>query len=273
MKSLKKTILLLSMLTIMIFSSISTAFAAEIGGTEFSTGCNLSPGENKAVSLFIRNDDAAAHTYSLTAEKSLNSYELYFSSNGAVIKNVTVPAGTNSQIDLNISLKGNASVNEDKLAVKAVRDDGKENVINLSIVINKDYAFSIKGMLDKIDVISGKSGEFTFSVTNNGYKELKNVKIKPELPYKWFAIQGTENKINLKPGETGTFTIKVDVPSSQAAGNFEAKFTAVSDEISSGQISIPVTVKTSSNIGLWMLGILVLIAGFTLVQFKKNGRR
>ncbi len=273
MKGLKKTILLLSVLIIMIFLSVSTAFAAESSGTEFSAGFNLSPGENKAVSLFIRNDDVAAHTYSLTAEKSSNSYELYFSANGAAIKKVTVPAGTSSQIDLNISLKGNASANEDKLAVKAVRDDGKENVISLSIVINKDYAISIKGMLAKIDVISGKSAEFTFSVTNNGYKDLKNIKIKPELPYKWFAIQGTESTVHLKPGETGTFTIKVDVPSSQVAGNFEAKFTAVSDEISSSQISIPVTVKTSSNIGLWILGILVLIAGFTLVQFKRNGRR
>jgi len=273
MKSLKKTILLLSMLIIMISSSVSTAFAAEMSGTEFLTGCNLSPGEKKSVSLFIRNDDAVSHSYSLTAGDSSNSYELYFSSNGASIKNVTIPAGTSSQIDLNISLNGKASVKEDKLAVKAIRDDGKENVINLSIIINKDYALSIKGMFDKIDVISGKSAEFTFSVINNGYKDLNNIKIKPELPYKWFASQGAESTINLKPGETGTFTIKVDVPSSQAAGNFKVKFTAVSDEISSDQVSTPVTVKSSSNIGLWMVGILILIAVVTLVQFKKNGRR
>lgn len=273
MKSLRRLLLLFCMSIILISTSVSTAFAADISGTEFLTGCDLSPGENKTVTLFIQNDDNTAHIYSLSAENSSNSYEFYFSSDGTAIKNVTVPANTSSQIDLNISLDGKASANQDKLSVKAVRDDGNENIINLSININNDYALSLKSMLDKVDVISGKSAEFTFSVTNNGYKDLNNIKITPELPYKWLASQNDESAITLKPGETGTFTIKVDVPNSQAAGNFDAKFIATSDEISSSQISIPVTVKTSSNIGLWMIGILLLIAVFTLVQFRRNGRR
>ncbi|MEN3003983.1 NEW3 domain-containing protein [Dehalobacterium formicoaceticum] len=273
MKSLKKTILFLSMLIIVLAFSISAAFAADVSGTEFLTGCNLSPGASKAIALFIGNADAASHSYTLTAGDSANSYELYFSTDGAAVKSLTVPAGTSGQVDLNINLKGEASVNEDKLSVKAVRDDGKENVINLSIIINKDHMFTVKSMLDKIDVFSGKSAEITLSVTNNGSKDLNNIKIKPELPYKWFVSQGTGTVMNLKPGETGTLTIKVDVPSSQVAGNFAAKFTAMSDEMNSGQISIPVTVKTSFNIGLWMLGILILIAGFTLLQFKRHGRR
>ncbi|PKM90785.1 MAG: hypothetical protein CVU87_01040 [Firmicutes bacterium HGW-Firmicutes-12] len=273
MKSFKKSILLLSLLAIMLVSSVSTVFAAEVSAPEFSTGCNLSSGENKALSLFIQNADVAPHSYTLTAGDSANSYELYFSTNVATVKSMTVPAGTGNQVDLNITLNGNASVNEDKLTVKAVRDDGKENIVNLSIIINKDYALSVKSMLDKINVLSGKSADFTFSVMNNGSQDLNNIKIKPELPYKWFASQGTEAIMNLKPGETGTTTMKIDVPNSQIAGNFTAKFTAVSDEIGSSLISVPVTVKTSSNIGYWMIGILILIAGFTLVQFKRHGRR
>lgn len=273
MKSLKKTILLLSMLTIMLLSSFSAVFAAGVSVTELSTGCKLSPGEKKAISLFIQNSDTAPHSYKLTAGDSANSYELYFSTDGAAVKNIAVPAGSSNQVDINISLKGNSSVNDDKLTVKAVRDDGKENIINLSIIINKDYALSLKSMLDRIDALSGKSAEFTFSLTNNGSKNLNNIKIKPELPYKWFASQGAETAMNLKPGETETYTIKIDVPSSQTAGNFTAKFTALSDEIGSSLISVPVTVKTSSKIGYWMIGILILIAGFTMVQFKKHGRR
>ncbi|SHI67117.1 COG1470 family protein [Parasporobacterium paucivorans] len=273
MNRIRNAMLVLSVLALMLVSSVSTVFAADASGTEFLTGCNLTLGESKAVALFIRNDDAAPHVYKLTTEGSANSYELYFSSNGAAIKNVTVPAGTSSQVDVNITLNGNVSVIEDKLSVKAVRDDGKENVINLSIMINKDYALSVKSMLDKIDILSGKSGEFTFSVTNNGSKDLNNIKIKPELPYKWVVSQGAETTMNLKPGETGTATMKIDVPSSQAAGNFTASFTAASDETSSIQVSIPATVKTSSNIAYWAIGILVLIAAFTVFQFKRHGRR
>ena len=273
MKSFNKIIIFFSILTIMLASSFVTVFGVEASGTEFSTACNLSPGESKAISLFIKNSDLAAHNYTLTAGDSKNSYELYFSKDGTAIKNIAIPASTSNQVDLNINLRGKASVNEDKLIVKAVRDDGKVNIVNISIIINKDYALSVKSMLDKIDVLSGKSVDFTFSVTNNGSKDLNNIKIKSELPYKWYASNGIETIMNLKPGETGTSIIKIDVPSSQAAGNFNAKFAAKSDEIASSQISVPVTVKTSSNIAYWMIGILILIAGFTIVQFKRHGRR
>lgn len=272
MRGLRKTLLFISILAIMLVSSQSTVFAAEINSTELSTGCNLSPGESKVLTFFIRNDDTVLHSYSLTSEGSANNYELYFSSNEVATKKVDIPSGSIVQVNLNIKLRS-ASVNADKLIVKAVRDDGKENIINLSLIINKDYALSVRSMLDKIDVLSGKSAEFTFSVTNNGSKDLNNIKVKPELPYKWFTSKNAETVMNLKSGETGTITTTVDIPNSQASGNFIAKFTAVSDEISSSQISVPVTVKTSSAIGYWMIGILVLIAVFTLIQFKRHGRR
>jgi len=85
-----------------------------------------------------------------------------FSSDGNSVENATVPAGSNSQIDLNINLKGSALVNNDKLTVKAVREDGKENIIGISIQINKDYVLSVSSMLNKVEVLNGKTTEFNF---------------------------------------------------------------------------------------------------------------
>lgn len=273
MKNLKKTLLLLGMLAILLVSSVSAAFTEETGNTEFTSGCNLTPGESKTVPLYIWNDDSKDHSYKLTAEGAANNYELYFASGGVSTKSVTVPSGANVQIGLNVKLKDSAKISEDKLFVKAIREDGKVNIINLSILINRDYLLSASSMLNKVDILNGKSAEFTFSITNNGSKDLKSVKIAPELPYKWIVSQGADAVISLKPGETGTLKMTVDVPSSQVAGNFTAKFKAVSDETKSEQISIPVTVRTSSNIAYWMIGFLILITGFTLVQFKRHGRR
>lgn len=119
----------------------------------------------------------------------------------------------------------------------------------------------------------GKAAQLSFSLKNDGSKELKSIKLESELPYKWIASQSSDTSINLKPGEKGTLKMTIEVPSSQVAGNFSAKFTALSDEIRSEQVSIPVTVRTSSNIAYWMVGALILIAAFTLVQFRKHGRR
>ncbi len=273
MRNFKKVLLLLSISTVLFLPSLSSVFAAEISNTGFSAGCILSPGENKTVPLFIQNNDSGVHNYQMTAGGAANSYEVYFASDGAPTKTITVQPGANAEIDLNISLKGNASTNADKLYVKAIREDGKENNINLSVLINKDYALSVSSMQNKIDILNGKTAEVTFSVLNNGSKELKSVKLEPDLPYKWIASQGSDTGISLKPGETGTLKMTVEVPSSQVAGNFSAKFKAVSDETNSDQISIPVIVKTSSNIAYWMIGALLFIAGFTLIQFKRHGRR
>lgn len=273
MKKLNKIILFLSIFIIVLLSSFSTVFAAEASKVEFLTGCDLSPGESKVISFFIKNTDIATHSYNLIAVKGINNYDMYFSMNGVPVKKLSVSAGTTSQVELNLKINGNTLVNEDNLIIKANRDDGKENIINFPILINKDYVLSVNSMLSKLDILSGKSAEFNFSVVNNGTKALNNIKIKPDLPYKWFVSQGNMDVLNLKPGETGTLMIKVDIPSSQVAGNYTTKFNAISNEINSSSISIPVTVKTNSNIGFWVIAILVLITGFTIFQFKKHGRR
>ena len=273
MKNVARLLLLLCITTILLAASISTAFAANTGSTSLSAGCMLSPKENKVVPIFIQNDDLGVHSYQMSAGGITNNYELYFSSGSTPIDSIIVQPGASAEIDLNISTKGNLKANDDNLTVKATRDDGKEDSMNLSVSINKDYALSVSSMLNKIDTLNGKAAEVTFSITNNGTKELNAVKIEPELPYKWITGQDSDTGISLKPGETGTLKLTVEVPSSQAAGNFTAKFLAVSNETKSDQISIPVTVKTSSNIAYWMIGTLLIIAGFTIIQFKKHGRR
>ncbi|MBR0598475.1 NEW3 domain-containing protein [Sinanaerobacter chloroacetimidivorans] len=273
MKRFKKILLVLNMTVILLATSMSFVFAAEPGNTTLSSGCTLSPGKTTSVPLFIQNNDSGTHSYNVTAGGMTNNYELYFASGGAPAKAIEVQPGTNAEIDLNISMKGTPSADTDQLTVTTIRDDGKESSVNLTVAVNKDYALSISNMLNKIDTLSGKSTEVTFSVTNNGTKELSSVKLEPELPYKWIAGQSSDTGINLKPGETGTLKMNIDVPSSQTAGNFTAKFAATSNETKSDQISIPVTVKTSSNIAYWMIGALLVIAVFTAVQFKRHGRR
>ena len=273
MKRFKKILLAFNMTVLLLAASISFAFAAEPGNTSLSPGCTLSPGKIATVPLFIQNNDSGVHSYNVTAGGMTNNYELYFALGGAPAKVITVQPGTNAEIDLNISMKGAASADTDKLTVKTVRDDGQEAAVSLTVAVNKDYVLSISNMLNKIDTLSGKSTEVTFSVTNRGTKELSSVKLEPELPYKWIAGQNSDTGIDIKPGETGALKMKIDIPSSQTAGNFTAKFAVTSNETKSDQISIPVTVKTSSNIAYWMIGALLVIAVFTAIQFKRHGRR
>lgn len=273
MRIFKKIILMLGILTILLASSITTSFAAEVKGTTLTSGFVLSPGEKNAAVIFIQNDDTVAHSYALSAGSTSNSYEMYFSSNGVSVNSIDIPAATSLPIDFNITLTGSAVVSQEKLTVKVARDDGKQNTIDFTALVNKDYAMSLRSMVDKTTILSGKSADFTFSVTNNGTKKLTSVQIAAELPYKWVVSQGADQKLNLQPGETGTLKLTIDVPGSQVSGNFVAKFTASGAESKSEMSNVPITVKTGSNIGYWMIGILILIAGLTFLQFKRHGRR
>lgn len=273
MNGLKKILLLLSMAVMLILSSLSPVFAASSNSTEITSGCILAPGKGAIVSLFIQNSDTAEHSYVLNLEGMANQYEWYFASGGASVKSVNIPPKGISPIDLNISLKGNPSVNADTLMIKASREDGNVNTFPIAVMINKDYVLTMNSMLGKIDIVNGKAMTLSFSIKNNGSKELTSIKMEPELPNKWIASPGSGKGINLKPGQTGTLQMTIEVPASQAAGNYTAKFTAASNEIRSEQISIPATVSSSSNMAYWMAGALLLIIAFTLVQFKKHGRR
>jgi uncharacterized membrane protein len=270
---MKKGVLLFCITAMLLLASAPSVFAAVNTGAGLSTGCLISPGETKAIPIFLSNSDLKAHSYALTAADASGSCELYFSEGSAPADTVTVQPGASSEVDLNVSLKNSVSADAGSLSVKAVRDDGQTETIGLSVMVNKDYMITVGSMLNKIDVLSGKTAEVSFSVTNGGARELKNVQIKPELPHKWIAGQGSDSGISLKPGETGTLKVKVEIPVSQAAGNYTAKFSAVSDETESAQISIPVTVKTSSNMAWWMIGALLVIAVFTAFQFRRHGRR
>lgn len=257
---------------ILLAFSLNTVLAAN-STTDFSPSCLLSQGESKTVALNIRNNDAIEHDYTLSAGGTINHYELSFSSSTGQIATVKIPPGGTATFDLNISMNDPPSVNTDTLIITATDENGQENTIDLSIVVNTDYLLTLTSLSDRAEILNGKTTDLTFSVKNNGSQEVDAIKLQAELPNKWLISQGADATINLKPGETGTFKITVEVPTSQVAGNQNLSVSAVSSETQSNTFELPVTVRTSSNIAYWMIGILVIVAGFTFIQFRKHGRR
>lgn len=273
MQKFKKSLALISMTMLILVGLLSPVLAVEPNTTEFLPSCTIAPGESKTVSLDIRNNDAAEHDYTLSTDGMINNDELYFSSGGTPVTTLTIPAGGSKQFDLTIGMKADSTAKADSTTIKAIRDDGQETTMKLTVYINQAYQLNITSLLDHIEILNGKSTEFTFSVKNSGANDLTAIKLKTELPSKWLVSQGADTSIDLKPGETGTIKITIDVPSSQIAGNTDIKVIAASNETQSNSVSIPATIKTSVNIAYWMIGLLLVIVVFTVIQFRKHGRR
>lgn len=273
MNKFKQSLVLLSIAILMFGLSLSPVLAAPSDTTEFLPSYSLAQGESKMVALDVRNNDTIDHQFTLKTEGMSNPYELYFSTADMPTTTLTVPSGGNTPLNLNMKLIGDPLVNNDTISVKAVRDDGQEMTMKLSVHINKDYQLNVTSLSDKAEILNGKAVELTFSVKNSGEKEMKAIKLIAELPTKWLISQGADTSIDLKPGESGTIKITVEVPNSQIAGKAAVKVAAVSTETQSNQVSIPVTVKSSANIAYWMVGLLLVIAVITVIQFRKHGRR
>ena len=273
MKKLRKSMIALSIFFLMLVPLLSPVRAVEINAIEFLPNYSLAQGERKMVSFEVRNNDTVEHDFTFTTEGMLNHYELYFATENIPTTTLKIPAGENVTINLNMTLIGDPTVYNDTILVNALRDDGQKIAMKMAVHINKDYQLNVTGLSDKAEVLNGKAMELTFFVKNNGAKEIKAIKLSAELPPKWFISQGGETSIDLKPGETGTIKTTVEVPSSQIPSNLAVSVAAVSAEIQSNTISIPVTVKTSANSAYWMVGLLLIIAVITVIQFKKHGRR
>ena len=269
----KKTAISFIALVLIFFISTVSAFAMGPGNGGLSTRLSISLGESKQVPLYIENIDSKPHEYILSVTGQSNKYDMYFSTHGNPIESLRIPSGGSSQIDLNVALKESSLSNADTLVVKMIRDDNIVNEMDVAVQISKDYSLAISSITNKIEILNGKSSEITLMIKNNGVKKVDSVKLSSEMPYKWIVSQDTGSNISLKPGEEGSIKIKIEVPASQVSGNYTAKFTAEGGGVKSEPVSILTTVKANANIAIWMMGIFIIIAAFTFIQFRKHGRR
>lgn len=270
---LKRNIFLAApIILLLLFVSVNPVLAAD-ANAELTSSCTVSMGESRAVSFAIKNPDQLEHRYTLSIEGGTNHYDTSFLVATGPITELTLAPGTSGQFDLNLALQETPQINLDTLRIKATDENGQENVTVLSVIINPDYQLVLTGLSDRAEILNGKTGVLNFSVKNNGSKAVSGVRLQAQLPNKWRISQGADTTINLKPGETGIFKITVEVPSTQVAGNQQLKLSAVSEQTASNTVSLPVTVKTSSTIAWWMIGVFVIVAGITVIQFRKHGRR
>lgn len=122
-------------------------------------------------------------------------------------------------------------------------------------------------------VVNGGTAMLTVNVTNIGATGIQQIQPALELPYKWMTEKCEPQSVNLTPGESGSFQLMLTVPASQSTSTQEILLTCGNAEVSSNQLSIPVTISTNPGY-LWIVLAGVLIVAIAAVlYFKKHGRR
>lgn len=252
--------------------SVSAQPAGNGGKTAGVDTMAASNGE-AAFRLFIKNDDSQPHKYALTYGILPNGLQADFILDSKIINEVEVKAQDSVIAVLRVKMPVRASAGTTVINVNIKRDDGQVYDLPVSVTVNNDYSLLITNRIDGLSVITGQDLNFDVSILNNGSKNLNNIKLSFDLPYKWMLQGSNPEELSLKPGENGLYKVKISIPPSQVSGNNTIKASAVSNNITSPKIEIPVTVQNNPNYLFWAIGVIAAAGAGTLLYFRKHGRR
>ena len=239
-----------------------------------STG-NGFAGQTVEYKLQLLNSDTIAHFYSLSAVNLPANYKYSFYKDAFLIKNkLEIKPG--QVVDILLKVKIPNDFNKDNrfyFSIEDVRDDAVITSIPLSLSIDNSYNLETSSSLENLQVLSGKEIEFSMDVKNNGQKDLSNVALNVDLPYKWQAAVSPQKLDKLAAGQSSSFHIKLFVPATQDSGNKTINVTAKSDQIVAVAKNIPIVVQKGSSYIIIPIIIVVFVFASVVLYFKKRGRR
>lgn len=272
MKHLKRVVLLFIILALLSAMAVSVS-AQSVSSSELTANTMVSSTNEAFFKLLIKNDDSKPHSYVLSYGPVPDGLQAYFALDGKIATKIEVKAQESAIVSFMVKMPDKTPAGTTAIDTQAIRDDGQVFMLPVSVTVNHDYSLIITNRLNGLSAITGQDLSFDVSVINNGRKNLDNIKLSVDLPYKWM-LQGTNpEKLSLKPGESGTYKVKVSIPPSQVSGNNTLKVSAASDSTASPKVDIPVAVQNNPNYLFWVIGILVLAGAGTLLYFRKHGRR
>lgn len=250
-----------------------SVMAAGSSSTELSGNYLTVPGGESISRIMVENKDAKTHHYNLQATGLPEGFKAYFTLQGKMIEGLDILSSEKRIIELHINTPLKAAQDNGLIKVKTSRDDGLETIMSVSFTVNHDFSLEITNEIKKLESLNGKSLSFDIAVTNTGNKELKDLGLKVDLPYKWMLNKLTPEKLSLKPRENAVFRLNISIPPSEGSGNNTLKIRSFNEAATSQEISIPVTVTATAGYAWWAIGLVLVVGIVTVIYFRKNVRR
>jgi uncharacterized membrane protein len=264
--------LMVGLLLLCAMSSGLTALAADTTLSVFPN-YTMKAGEESVAQFLIENTNTGAHTYSFKPSNVPNGMESYFTVNSKPAEELSLQASESAAVQFHLAVPDDVSEKTARIDIEVLRDDGVSTITTLSYTRNTDYSVQLISTIDNLQVVSGGTLSFDIAVTNTGDKDLNALALKVDLPYKWIQNSVSPEMLTLKPGESGSYQLNVSVPVSQSSGSSTIKMTVSNENMSSGELSLPVKVAANSNF-VWILGgIALVVAATAFIYFRKHGRR
>ena len=136
-----------------------------------------------------------------------------------------------------------------------------------------DSSLTVTSTEKTLKVVNGQSVMLHITAGNTSDTDMNAVNVQIDLPYKWIIQSMAPESLSLHSGESGEFTIRLAVPSSENASTHTLNVSCKSNDITSNIINIPVAVVTNPLFGYVILGSIVLMAVVMILYFRRGIRR
>lgn len=150
--------------------------------------------------------------------------------------------------------------------------------IHGSVTLNAIIAGSYKVSMDVSSIYTkikaGATQTINVEVTNTGYSPINNVNLELTASPEGWNVEISPFKIStLNPNEAETLKVSIQPPEGTAPGDYLIKIRTVSDEVSSGEEVIRVTVSVGTTWGIYGIAMIAAALGIFVLVYKKFRRR
>jgi uncharacterized membrane protein len=197
---------------------------------------------------------------------------LFLTSDNTQINSMLIDADSSESVKLQVTPSLSSSKTDYSFTVK-VDGEYSSGEIELKTSIGGSYGLSMNVESLYEETSAGSAFTETIVLTNTGYSPLNNLALSLTYPNGWTVTASPLKVTTLESNSKTTFILTVTAPSGTAAQDYLVQVTAVSDEASTSQQSIRVTVNVESSWSIYGLALLLIAAGGFALLYKKLRRR
>jgi uncharacterized membrane protein len=145
--------------------------------------------------------------------------------------------------------------------------------MELKTSIVGSYSLGIEPSTYLTSITAGGSTSFTVEVTNTGQSSVMGVNLNVEVPTDWDSSITPTNVEVLGASQSSTFSVVITAPADAVTGDYMVTLTGLSDEVESSQVQVRFTVATSTEWGLYGIGVAAIFIVALVLVFLKFKRR
>jgi len=209
--------------------------------------------------------------FSITAPSNWNAV---VKSGELEVSKLSLDAGSSESLTIEVTPPSTVSLGSYDINVQFTSESGAllgEKQLTATVVGAYSLDIGLSTLLKS--TTSGESVSFTATVTNTGYSYVTGVSLEFDVEDDWDITISPTQVDMLTPQQSCTIEVIVDTPTGTVSGDYMVTVGAVSDQSSSDNTQVRVTVTTSSSWAIYGVGVAAVLIVALVLVFKKFKRR